>query len=68
MTYSGSGSGSFADNEVITSIALETNDNLATGAAEFTLATITVGELVAPSIQITEKEYGFSASVPTRYP
>jgi hypothetical protein len=68
MTYSGSGSGSFADNEVITSIALETSDNLATGAAEFTLATITVGELLAPSIQITEKEYGFSASVPTRYP
>jgi len=68
MTYSGSGSGSFADNEVITSLALETSDNLATGAVEFTLANILVGELVAPSSQITEKEYGFSARVPTTYP
>jgi hypothetical protein len=69
MTYSsGSDSGSFADNEVITSLALETSDNLATGAVEFTLASILVGELVAPSSQITEKEYGFSASVPTTYP
>jgi hypothetical protein len=60
------GTGAFADNEVITNIALETDSGAAAGAVEFTLASVMVGEIAAgvPS----EKEYGFLAEVPSAYP
>jgi len=60
------GNGSFASNEVITNIALETDSGAAAGTVEFTLASIIVGELASgvPS----EKEYGFLAAVPSAYP
>jgi hypothetical protein len=56
------GSGAFANNEVITSISIETESNAAAGNVEFTLANIIVGELTT-----TEKEYGFEADVPVAY-
>ena len=60
------GSGSFGNNEFITSIAVETDSGAAAGAVEFTLESIIVGELASgvPS----EKEYGFMALVPSAYP
>lgn len=60
------GSGAFADNEVITNIAIETDSGAAAGAVEFTLASVIVGEIASgvPS----EKEYGFLAEVPSAYP
>ena len=60
------GSGAFADNEVITNIAIETDSGAAAGAVEFTLASVIVGEIASgvPS----EKEYGFLAQVPSAYP
>jgi hypothetical protein len=60
------GTGTFSNNEVITNIALETDSGAATGAVEFTLASIIVGEIATgvPS----EKEYGFMAEVPSVYP
>ena len=60
------GSGTFTDNEVITGIAVETDSGAATGAVEFTLASVIVGEIASgvPS----EKEYGFLAEVPSAYP
>jgi uncharacterized protein YjbI with pentapeptide repeats len=56
------GSGSFANNETITSIAVETDSNAAAGNVEFTLSSVVVGELNG------EKEYGFEAAVPGSYP
>jgi len=56
------GSGSFANNETITSIAVETDSNAAAGNIEFTLSSVVVGELSG------EKEYGFEAAVPVSYP
>ena len=56
------GSGSFANNETITSIAVETDSNAAAGNVEFTLSSVVVGELNR------EKEYGFEAAVPGSYP
>jgi uncharacterized protein YjbI with pentapeptide repeats len=61
-----SGSGTFANNEVITNIALETDFRDSLGSVEFTLASIIVGESVAGVA--SEKEYGFKAHVPTSYP
>jgi hypothetical protein len=58
-------SGSFANNEIITNISLET-DNASIGSVDFTLASISVGESV--SGVISEKEYGFEANVPVAYP
>jgi hypothetical protein len=57
LTYSNVGSGSFANGEVITSIAIETDSNAAAGSIEFTLSSMVVGEASG------EKEYGFSANV-----
>ena len=62
------GSGTFANNEVITSIAVETDGNAAAGNVEFTLASVVVGELSTTSGVTTEKEHGFEASVPDAYP
>jgi hypothetical protein len=61
-------SGSFANNEIITSIAIETESNAATGNVEFTLASIIVGERSTTTGQTSEKEYGFEADVPVAYP
>jgi hypothetical protein len=68
LTYSGVSSGSFANNEVVTSIAVETDHTAATGSVEFTLASIMVGEVVSATSVATEKEYGFSAEVPAAHP
>jgi hypothetical protein len=68
LTYSGVSSGSFANNEVVTSIAVESDSGAATGSVEFTLASIVVGEFVSATSLATEKEYGFSADVPVSYP
>lgn len=57
LTYSNVGSGSFANGEVITSIAVETDSAAAAGTVEFTLSSVVVGEATG------EKEYGFSANV-----
>jgi len=57
LTYSNVGSGSFANGEVITSIAVETDSAAAAGTVEFTLSSVVVGEANG------EKEYGFSANV-----
>jgi uncharacterized protein YjbI with pentapeptide repeats len=57
LTYSNVGSGSFAANETITSISVETDNNASAGSIEFTLSSIVVGEVGG------EKEYGFSANV-----
>ena len=62
------GSGSFASNEIITSIAIETESNASAGNVEFTLASIIVGELSPSSGLMGEKEYGFEAEVPSSYP
>jgi uncharacterized protein YjbI with pentapeptide repeats/uncharacterized protein YjdB len=62
------GSGAFANNEVITSIAIESDSNAAASSVEFTLASIIVGELSTVSGVTTEKEYGFDAAVPDAYP
>jgi len=56
------GTGSFANGEGITSIALESDSSAAAGNVEFTLSSIVVGELSG------EKEYGFEAAVPETYP
>jgi uncharacterized protein YjbI with pentapeptide repeats len=56
------GRGSFANNETITSIAVETDSNAAAGNVEFTLSSVVIGELNR------EKEYGFEAAVPGSYP
>ena len=56
------GTGSFANNETITSIAIETDSNATAGNVEFTLSSVIVGELNG------EKEYGFEAAVPQSYP
>ena len=56
------GTGSFANNETITSIAIETDSNATAGNVEFTLSSVVVGELNG------EKEYGFEAAVPQSYP
>jgi uncharacterized protein YjbI with pentapeptide repeats len=68
LTYSGTGSGSFANNEVITSLAIETDNAATAGSVEFTLASVMVGEVFGGSTIPTEKEYGFSSSVPSAYP
>jgi hypothetical protein len=68
LTYSGVNSGSFANNEVITSIAVETESGTAAGSVEFTLASVVVGEVVSATSVATQKEYGFSAAVPMAYP
>jgi hypothetical protein len=57
LTYSNVGSGSFANGEVITSIAVETDGAAAASSVEFTLSSVVVGEASG------EKEYGFSANV-----
>ena len=57
LTYSNVGSGSFANGEVVTSIAVETDSAAAAGSVEFTLSSVVVGEASG------EKEYGFSANV-----
>jgi hypothetical protein len=57
MAYSNVGSGSFANGEVITSIAVETDSAAASGSVEFTLSSVVIGEAIG------EKEYGFSANV-----
>jgi hypothetical protein len=62
------GSGAFANNEVITTIAVETASNAAAGSVEFTLASIIVGELSTATGIMSEKEYGFEADVPVAYP
>ena len=62
------GSGNFENNEVVTSIAVETYGNAAAGNVEFTLASVVVGELSTTSGVTTEKEYGFEAAVPSVYP
>jgi uncharacterized protein YjbI with pentapeptide repeats len=62
------GTGSFANDETITSIAIETDSNAAAGNIEFTLSSVVVGELSASTSVKSEKEYGFQASVPDTYP
>jgi uncharacterized protein YjbI with pentapeptide repeats len=62
------GTGAFANNEVITSIAIETASNAAAGNVEFTLASIVVGELSTATGITSEKEYGFEADVPLALP
>jgi hypothetical protein len=62
------GSGTFSNNEVITSIAIESDSNAAASSVEFTLASIVVGERSTVSGVTTEKEYGFEAAVPDAYP
>jgi uncharacterized protein YjbI with pentapeptide repeats len=60
------GSGSFASNEIVTSIAVETDSNATAGSVEFTLSGMIVGDIV--SGVSGEKEYGFLADVPAAYP
>jgi hypothetical protein len=62
------GSGAFASSETITSIALETDTNASAGNVDFTLASMTVGELSTTNSAVSEKEYGFEAAVPDTYP
>jgi hypothetical protein len=62
------GSGSFANNEVITSIAIETDSNAPAGNVEFTLSSVIVGERSATTSVKSEKEHGFEAAVPLTYP
>jgi hypothetical protein len=57
LTYSNVGTGSFANGEVVTSIAVETDSEAAVGSIEFTLSSVVIGEAGG------EKEYGFSANV-----
>jgi len=61
-----SGAGNFLNNEVISSIGIETESNATTGSVEFTLAGIVVGDIVSGVAR--EKEYGFLADVPAAYP
>jgi uncharacterized protein YjbI with pentapeptide repeats len=68
LSYSGVGSGSFANNEVVTSIAVETDSGAAAASVEFTLASVVVGEISSTTSLVSEKEYGFSADVPSSYP
>ena len=68
LTYSGVNSGNFANNEVVTSIAVETDHTAANGSVEFTLASVLVGEVVSATSVATEKEYGFGAAVPAAHP
>ena len=56
------GTGSFANNEVILNVALETDSSATAGTVDFTLSSIIVGDASG------EKEYGFEAAVPTAYP
>ena len=60
------GTGSFANNEIISSIAVETDSNATAGSVEFTLGGMIVGDIV--SGVSGEKEYGFTADVPSAYP
>jgi hypothetical protein len=62
------GTGSFANNETIASIALETDSNTAATNVEFTLSSIIIGELSTTTNLTSEKEYGFEAAVPDSYP
>jgi uncharacterized protein YjbI with pentapeptide repeats len=62
------GSGTFANNESITSFAVETDSNATAGNVEFTLVSIIVGELSTTTGVTSEKEYGFEANVPVAYP
>ncbi len=62
------GSGAFASSETITSIALESDTNASAGNVDFTLASMTVGELSTTNSVVSEKEYGFEAAVPDTYP
>jgi uncharacterized protein YjbI with pentapeptide repeats len=62
------GTGSFANNETITSIALESDSNAAASNVEFTLSSIVIGELSTTTNLVSEKEYGFQAAVPVSYP
>ena len=56
------GSGSFASNEVILNVALETDSSASAGTVDFTLSSVIIGDASG------EKEYGFEAAVPTAYP
>jgi len=60
------GTGSFASNEIVSTIAVETDSNATAGSVEFTLGGIIVGDIV--SSVSGEKEYGFLADVPAAYP
>ena len=62
------GNGSFANNEVITSIVIETESNASAGNVEFTLSSMIVGEISTSGGVGSEKEYGFEADVPAAYP
>jgi hypothetical protein len=62
LTYSGVSSGSFASNEVISSITVETDNTAVASSIEFTLSSIIIGDTSG------EKEHGFSASVIDSYP
>jgi uncharacterized protein YjbI with pentapeptide repeats len=55
-------SGSFANNELILNVALETDIGAAAGTVEFTLSSVIIGDIIAG-----EKEYGFEADVPAAY-
>ena len=68
LTYSGAGVGSFANNEVVTSISVETDSGATLGSVEFTLTSVVVGEISSTTSLVAEKEYGFSADVPSSYP
>ena len=62
------GSGTFANNEGIVNIALETDTNAVADSVEFTLMSIVIGELSTATGATSEKEYGFQAEVPSGYP
>ena len=62
------GTGSFANDETITSVALESDSNATASNVEFTLSSIIVGELSTTTNLTSEKEYGFEAAVPETYP
>ncbi len=62
LTYSGVSSGSFASNEVISSITVETDNTAVASSIEFTLSSIIIGDTSG------EKEHGFSAGVIDSYP
>ena len=62
----GIGAGNFNNNEVISSITVETDSNAAAGSVEFTMAGVIVGDIV--SGVAVEKEYGFLADVPVASP
>ena len=62
------GSGTFANNEGIVNIALETDTNAVADSVEFTLMSIVIGELSTATGATSEKEYGFQAEVPSSYP